>query len=177
MIKPTYIMIHHSAVSYDKNPDQFVANNNYHKSMWNFKSSLGFYLGYNYEISKVGVVRQARKDGERTAAAYQENMNDGRCIHVCLDGHFDNEKPTPEQIFALRDLLRRLVKEHGINKDNIVFHNKYAPKTCPGKNIDITFIKSLVSPNAVKEEVHPVFNKKEDLIKILRDALELAQKL
>ena len=170
-------MIHHSAVSYDKNPDQFEANNNYHKTLWNFKSSLGFYLGYNYEISKAGLVRQARKDGEQTAAAYQDSMNDGRCIHICLDGHLDNEKPTDHQIFALRDLLRKIVKEHGINKDNIIFHNKVANKSCPGANMDLTFIKSLVSPNAVPEANYPAFNAKDELIKTLRIALELAQKL
>ena len=136
---------------------------------------MGFYLGYNYEISKAGKVRQARADGETTAAAYQENMNDGRCIHICLDGHFDNEKPMPAQIFALRDLLRRLVKEYSINKDNIVFHSAYAPKTCPGTNIDLTFVKSLVSPNAVPEAIRPTFDGKDRLITIIREALELAQ--
>lgn len=104
-------MIHHSAVSHDRNPDQFDANNKYHKAQWNFKSSLGFYLGYNYEIARSGLKRQARQDGERTAACYQNNMNSGQCIHVCLDGNFDIEKPEPEQIYALRDLLRALVKK------------------------------------------------------------------
>ena len=142
MEKVKYLMIHHSAVSYDKNKDQFKANNNYHNGLWNFKSSLGFYLGYNYEIAKNGRVRQARKDGEQTAACYQENMNNGRCIHICLDGNFDNEKPQPAQIFALRDLMRRLVKEHSIDK--IVFHNEYANKSCPGSNMEKGFIESLV---------------------------------
>jgi len=177
MLQPKFIMIHHSAVSYDKNPDQFGANNRYHKAQWNFKSSLGHYLGYNYEIAKNGKVRQARVDGERTAACYQANMNDGRCIHICLDGNFDNEKTMPAQIFALRDLLRRLVKKHRINKDNIVFHNQFAPKTCPGRNMDLVFIKSLVSPNAIKEATGPGANTKDELIQLLKQTLKIAQKL
>jgi hypothetical protein len=100
-------MIHHSAVSRFKNSDQFNANNNYHKRLWNFRSSLGFYLGYNYEINANGFVREARKAGERTAACYQKNNNDGRTIHVCLDGNFDIERPAPNQIYALRDLMRK----------------------------------------------------------------------
>jgi N-acetylmuramoyl-L-alanine amidase len=153
MQTPKFIMIHHSAVSYERNPDQFEANNSYHKEQWNFKSSLGFYLGYNYEIAKLGKVRLARKDGEETAACYQGNMNDGRCIHICLDGNFDIEKPMPVQIYALRDLLKALVKKYGINKNNIVFHNQYAPKSCPGKNMDLVFVRSMVSSNAIKEAV------------------------
>lgn len=141
-----YIMIHHTAVSYSKNADQFDANNNYHKNLWSFKSSLGFYLGYNYEIAANGRVRQARKDGERTAACYQKDMNDGRAIHIALDGNFDIENPKPEQIFALRDLLKKLVSLYKIEKENIVPHKEFAPKSCPGKNIDMDFIKSLAFP-------------------------------
>lgn len=150
MQKPKFIMIHHSAVSYGKNADQFKANNNYHKTQWNLKSSLGYYLGYNYEIAKSGLKRQARQDGERTAACYQNDMNSGQCIHICLDGNFDIEKPTPAQIYALRDLLKALVKKYGISKDNIVFHAQFASKTCPGKNMDIMFVRSLVSMNNLK---------------------------
>jgi hypothetical protein len=152
---PKYIMIHHSAVSHSKNPDQFEANNNYHKSLWNFKSSLGFFLGYNYEISKGGILRQARSDGEQTAACYQSwayesliprytgPMNDGRCIHICLDGHFDNEKPTPEQIYVLRDLLKKKIEAYGISEKHIYFHRHFAKKTCPGLNMDIDYIRVL----------------------------------
>ncbi len=149
---PSYIQIHHSAVSYDKNADQFDANNKYHQAQWNFKSSLGFYLGYNYEISKKGKVRQARQDGEETAACYQNGMNDGRCIHICLDGNFDSEKATPEQIYALRDLLKKLVEKYKIVKENIVFHRDYATKTCPGVNLDKIFVQSLAYPVVVDEK-------------------------
>lgn len=151
MQKPKFIMIHHSAVSYDKNADQFEANNKYHQAEWNFKSTMGFYLGYNYEIAKSGLKRQARQDGEQTAACYQGDMNNGQCIHICLDGNFDIEKPAPPQIFALRDLLKTLVKKYGIDKNNIVFHNQYAPKTCPGKNMDINFVRSLAGMNNLKK--------------------------
>ena len=145
-------MLHHSAVSYDKNADQFDANNKYHKAQWNFKSSMGFYLGYHYEISKKGKIRQARQDGEESAACYQSGMNDGRCIHICLDGSFDSEKPTPEQIYALRDLLKKLVEKYKIVKDNIVFHREYAPKTCPGLNVEKGFIQSLAFPTVINEQ-------------------------
>lgn len=144
-MKPSYIMVHHSAVSYTRNPDQFKANNDYHKALWNFKSSLGFFLGYNYEISKIGKLRQARKDGEQTAACYQKNMNNGQCLHVCLDGNFDIEKPTPAQIYALRDFIKSKCKEYGIPAKNIVFHRNYAKKTCPGMNVDQEWVRGLLN--------------------------------
>lgn len=148
-------MVHHSAVSHEKNADQFKANNAYHKAKWNFKSSLGFFLGYNYEISKGGKVTKAREEGEGTAAAYQSwvyrgvvpryvgPLNDGRCVHICIDGNFDIEKPSPTQIFALRDLLKEIVKRQGIPSGNIYFHRNVANKTCPGAYMELNYIRSL----------------------------------
>lgn len=170
-------MLHHTAVSYEKNSDQFVANNNYHKAQWNFKSSIGFYLGYNYEIAKNGKIYKARKEGETTAACYQANMNNGCCIHVALDGNFDIEKPMPAQIYALRDLMKKLVKDFNIKKENIVFHNTYAPKSCPGINLDLNFIKSMVFPEVINEIIHPVIGIKEQIINLVQELLALARKL
>lgn len=175
MQTPKFIMIHHSAVSCDKNADQFEANNNYHREQWNFKSSLGFYLGYNYEVAKNGKVRQARQDGEQTAACTQENMNDGRCLHICLDGDFDNEKPQPAQIFALRDLMRGLCDKYKIVKEGIVFHRDYAPKSCPGKNVDLAFVRSLIEMQS--GSVGPAINKKEEVINLLNKAIEAVKAL
>ncbi len=136
-------MIHHTAVSYTKNSDQFKATNLYHQKKWGSKSSLGYYNGYHYEIAANGRIRQARQDGEPAVACYQQKMNDGRCLHICLDGNFDSEKPKPRQIYALRDLLKGLVKKYSILKDNIVFHRDFAKKSCPGTNLDHNFIASL----------------------------------
>jgi len=186
MKTPTLIQIHHTAVSYDKNPDQFIANNNYHKSTnaqyaktWSaYKSSLGYYLGYNYEIAKNGKLYKAREDGETTAACYQKNMNDGRCIHIALDGNFDIEKPNPPQIYALRDLLQKLVLKYAIKRDNIVFHNMYANKSCPGGNLDLEFVRDLAGnaalPDVKKKDQE---NKKEKLTKLLEEVLKLIKEL
>lgn len=137
-------MIHHTATSYKFNPDQFEANNSYHKNKWNFKSSLGFYLGYNYEISSNGFRCQARKDGEVTAACYQKNMNDGRCVHIALDGNFDIEKPTNFEIYALRDLLKLLSTRYNIPSNQLFFHKQFSQTACPGKYMDLKFIRRLI---------------------------------
>ena len=136
-------MIHHSGVSWQKNPNQFIANNSYHKKKWNFKSSLGFYLGYHYEINKDGLVRQARACGEAAAACYQKSMNDGRAIHICLDGNFEIELPAPQEIYALRDLLKKLCSKYPIPIENIFFHKQFSSTSCPGRNMDLSFIRGL----------------------------------
>ena len=145
-MKPSCIMIHHTAVSYEKNPDQFKATDAFHKKKWNARSSLGHYAGYHYEIAKNGRLTQARRDGEVSVACYQDYMNDGHCLHICLDGNFDRESPSPEQVYALRDLLRLLCERYSIDEDNIRFHREYARKTCPGAKVDPGFIKSLIKP-------------------------------
>jgi len=143
-----YLIMHHSAVSYSRNFDQWVANNNYHRKKWNFKSSLGYYLGYNYEISKYGKVRQARRDGEITAACYQQGMNSGKAIHIELDGNFDIELPTQRQTEALTKLLLSLKKKY---PDAIIkYHRDFAfYKSCPGKLIHDNWAKNLITNNMI----------------------------
>jgi len=145
MKKPNLIMIHHTGVSYQLNKNQFSANNAYHKRKWGVQSSLGYYLGYTYEISRDGFVMQARADGERTVACYQKQMNNGQCLHIALDGNFEIEKPYPNEIYALRDKLRQFSKSYNIKKENIFFHNQFSNTKCPGKNMDLNFIRSLIA--------------------------------
>jgi len=174
MTKPTYILIHHSAVL-NSNVEQLGGINNYHKDKWNFKSSLGSYIGYNYLIEFNGKVNQTRANGETTAACYQKGMNDGRCIHICLTGNLDVNKPKDPQVFALRDLLKKLTKEFDISKDNIVFHKDYSSTVCPGKYMNLDFVRGLVGeakPKKVK-----ITTTKGQLTKIRNLLDELINKL
>lgn len=149
----TKIAVHNTAVSYLKNPDQWEATNNYHKKKFkpyeknwaDYKSSLGFYNGYNFEISMLGKTRQARKIGETTAAIYQQGLNGGIAVHVVLDGRFDIELPTRKQEEALKDLLIKLLLL--CRNAEIVYHRDFAIKTCPGKLIKDNWAKNLISNN------------------------------
>lgn len=142
MSKIQFIFIHHSAVSYGKNPDQWKATDNYHKAKgWGGG-------GYNYEVAKNGSIHQFRPDGTPTAAQYQENMNDGRALSICLDGNFDIELPTEQQKLAVATWLKDKMERYNIPKGNVFCHRKVAPKSCPGKllpdNIYSYFIKEEV---------------------------------
>lgn len=163
MKTPQYIFIHHTAVSWQKNPDQWKATNEYHKNknwgtaakpLWTPISSLGFYGGYNYEVAANGSVHQFRKDGEVTVAQYQKDMNDGRAISICLDGEFDSELPTEEQKKAVAELLQIKMKAYNIPITNVFCHRHVAPKTCPGSKLpdDIYHYFVPMNPNPLPSD-------------------------
>ena len=143
-MKITTIVLHHSAVSYEKNPNQFEANNRVHKK-WGVKSSLGYWLGYNYEISMDGITRQARREGERTVACWQQGMNNGKAIHICLDGNFSIQAPTLQQEKSLTKLLKELKLKYP--DAEILHHKNIANTQCPGNFIPKSWHKDLPIKN------------------------------
>jgi N-acetyl-anhydromuramyl-L-alanine amidase AmpD len=136
--KPKNLIIHHSASLNSGNADQFKAIDNYHRS----KGYGG--CGYHYVIIPSGRIYGARAEDKVGAHCYQKGMN-ALSIGICLTGNFDVEKPTDKQIFALRDLMKGLTKKYSISKNNIWFHRDFAPKTCPGRNVDRGFVRNLVA--------------------------------
>jgi len=147
MKTPKYIFIHHTAVSYQKNPDQWKATDAYHKGKgWGGG-------GYNYEMAKDGSIHQFRKDGTETAAQYQDNMNDGRAISICLDGNFDIEDPDMNQKKAMKKFLEEKMKAYGILKENIFCHRKVAHyKSCPGTRLPEKIADYFLNPKDMPEE-------------------------
>ena len=141
---PKYIIVHHTAVSYDKNQDQFHATNRYHQSKDFPRSSIGYYVGYHYEIAKDGTLYQARDDNEAGAHTSQQSMNYSS-IGIALDGDFDKEDPTDKQIETLKNLLRDKMSKMNIDASHVVPHRKFAPKTCWGSRLPddiLGYIKS-----------------------------------
>lgn len=128
------IIIHNTAVSHAVNPDQWNQTNTYHEQMFNFKSCLGFYVGYTYEIAANGTVRQARSEGEETAAVLGQNR---QSISICLDGNFDLEMPTLLQAQALQKLMAGIMIRWNLTAHKIFPHRGFCGtppyKTCFGK--------------------------------------------
>lgn len=158
--KIKYICVHHTAVSYSKNPDQFKATNEFHKQQWNMKSSLGLYGGYNYEIAKEGKVGQFRKDGEETIGAVGHNFD---TIHIALDGNYDIELPTEKQKESLKKLLSEKMKEYSIPLSNIVPHRKWASKSCFGNLLSDTWASDLVASNSLTAQLDNVVKQLIDI--------------
>lgn len=195
-MKPRYIIIHASGVSYADNPDQAVATNTYHKKLYNFKSKLGFYGGYNIEIAKLGRVTVFREDGEPTAAAIGRNSDS---IHICLDGNFDVEMPTDNQISALKTILLEKMEKWSIPAQNIKLHRYFATisvrdgkfvkntspyktwddclpyKTCAGGLLPDNWGELLVAPLpsvVAAEDVTKAISILERIIQLLKNYLE-----
>lgn len=174
--KINWVVLHHSGTSNQVKSKQLKAINKYHKSLWNFKSSLGYYIGYHYFINRKGKVTQTRADSDIGAHCYHHKMN-YNSLGICLQGNFDIEKPEPKQIYALRDLLRRLVRQNSLNKNKIVFHNQYSNTACPGKNLDLNFIRSLVSKNVIPDIENEKENHKARVLRILRKLEKLIRQI
>jgi len=83
-----------------------------HKQRWNFKSSLGYYGGYNFYIESNGKYTQFRAVGEETAAQIGYNFN---TVSICMAGNFLEkngvkvEQPTQAQIETQKKIIRALI--------------------------------------------------------------------
>lgn len=131
---PTHIIVHHTAVSYTKNPQQFNATNNHHKGQGFARSSKGLYVGYHAMVEMNGDVRIARADTELGQHTYQENMN-VRSLGICFTGNFDMEEPTIEQCRAALQWITGKQEAYQIPDSKVVPHRHFAPKSCWGNKL------------------------------------------
>lgn len=132
--KPIVVITHHTGGT-DAHPLADSSNatvmdvDAWHKARWpNFKSSMGYWVGYHYFISKNGVITQTREHSEEGAHVIGMNT---KSIGVCFAGNFDLTVPTKEQMSAWYKLYGNLLQEY---PDIPTYpHRKYATKTCHGR--------------------------------------------
>ncbi len=163
--KPEYICIHHTGISNEKNQDQLRTMNSLHQILFETKSNSGSSVAWNYLINRQGRAHSCREDGERTMAAYQKEMNSGKCIHIALEGNFDIEYPTQAQFEKLKKLITDKCVAYKIPLINVILHKSLAPtKSCPGNNLSLVQILSLVGGITVKDakRIDKANNIKED---------------
>lgn len=143
---PKKIIIHHlggsdNAPLADTSHHTFDMVNADHKVKWDFKSSLGHYIGYHYFIDKNGAVTQGRADTDEGAHTRGQNTSS---LGIALAGNFDVTLPTVQQERALRELLTKKIAEHKLSAKDIVPHRTYANKSCFGKLLNDTWASELV---------------------------------
>ena len=56
-------------------------------------------------------------------------------ILVTLEGNFENEQPSPEQMMATEELVVWLAKKYKVTADKIAAHKDFAKTACPGKSL------------------------------------------
>jgi hypothetical protein len=105
------------------------------------KYKANIFLGdipYHFFIDDSGQVAEGR---ELRFAAYSNTVYltpIAQHITIVLEGDFETEEPTKEQMASLIDLLESLAKKHKIKLANVTNHKSVvAPggTTCPGKNL------------------------------------------
>ena len=122
------LIVHHSDSPHRGNTIEDI-----HK--WHLKAGFDG-CGYHYVILEDGQVQKGRPnfwDG-----SHAKGYNDTH-LGICLMGvdYF-----TPEQFYALKDLINSLILEFKISIENILGHYQVSNKTCP--NFDV---KQWISEN------------------------------
>lgn len=149
--KPQELIIHHTGGT-DAQPLADSSNftvkqcDELHKKRFNFKSSLGWYVGYHYYIDKFGIVTQCRADTDEGAHTVGKNITS---IGICLAGNFDATLPTTAQVDALKKLVNELAKKWKITK--VSPHRTYANKTCYGARLSDEFGQKLLVNNNIND--------------------------
>ena len=86
-----------------------------------------FYIDCHGEIAEG---RDAKFVGD-TNTAYDPSGH----LLVVLEGNFEEEKPTEQQLAALRKLLISMMKRYRIAPELIGSHKDFAETLCPGKHL------------------------------------------
>lgn len=148
IIKPEFIIVHHIGGS-DAKPLADTSSfsleqlDKEHKKRFGIKSSLGYYVAYNYYILQDGTLIQTRSDDERDMDALGYNFNS---TSICLQGNFDLTEPTEQQLDTLSKLVLSKCEEYSISYEDVIFHRYIANKTCPGVN----FTKKMLWYNIIR---------------------------
>jgi hypothetical protein len=59
-------------------------------------------------------------------------------IGVCLAGDYDKTPPDHDMLATLETLCRHLMTTYDIPVQEVTYHCRYSPKTCPGKKFPQT---------------------------------------
>lgn len=85
-------------------------------------------IGYNFYIRSDGTIYKGREI--QYAGAHCIGKNDSS-IGICLEGNFENHKPSNEQLSSLLSLTVNLSKEYNVSK--VSPHRDNYATVCPGK--------------------------------------------
>jgi len=165
-------VLHHTG-GFISDPDISTQNltvkniNSAHKDRWNFKSSLGWYVGYNFYIEIDGKLTQTRAIGEETIAVKGYNFK-GLAISIGLAGNFTQNVDTPtfEQKQTLLNLMDKLPQ---VNSWDIVPHRTLQTTECFGYSLPDNWARNLYLTNRIKKLTF--------LIRLLTKVLDLMRRV
>ena len=117
-----YIVIHHMASTAKETVEQ-IHNFHINNNGW-----AG--IGYHFYIRKDGTIYKGRD--EKYAGAHCVDYN-SISLGICLEGNFEIEQPTDNQLKSLSELLQHLKQKYG--NVQVVGHRDLNATACPGKNL------------------------------------------
>jgi len=140
-----YVVIHHSA-STRGSAQSF---DQYHREVRRWQG-----LGYHFVIGNGAdqgdgiVIAGPRWYAQEAGAHANSSEYNEHGIGVCLVGNFEEKPPTPAQLTALHELVRKLCDRHQIGLINVVGHNairRGGTTACPGKLFPFSEFKNALS--------------------------------
>jgi N-acetylmuramoyl-L-alanine amidase len=142
--KAEYMTVHHTAVHAKPALQTAVKLRAFQQQMqngyWIDTPSLRkhIFLGdipYHYYISVQGDVAEGRELEFAAFSNTQYRTPIVNHITVTLEGNFQTQKPSAEQISSLTELLTTLAKKHSVPLNHISYHAAVAQTDCPGHNL------------------------------------------
>ena len=155
---PKSIIIHHTASNRESTTLENI--NEWHKERWpDFKSVLGYWIGYHFVILGDGQViqtRQETEEGAHTLGGWNQ-----KSIGICLTGSFNDWEVAEAQKNALQGILVRLATRYDIPKSQIYSHRELWATACPGDNLQ-RWIEQYRKPQfSVQEQIQAIMEKIE----------------
>jgi len=124
------IVVHHSAID-GFGPVDYA--------LWHLKRGWPG-IGYHYVIDKDGKVD---KTNELSTISYHVKGHNTASVGISLSGNLSKHKPTKAQIDSLIKLIKELKNELP-NKLFVKGHRELSSTQCPGKFVDMDFLRKLV---------------------------------
>ncbi len=125
--EPTKLVYHHTAIN-NISPEDI---NKLHKN----KGWKG--IGYHYYIRKDGTIYKGREDDAEGSHVKGYNKES---IGICVEGNFEEEYLSDEQIESLKKLSLYICLKYNIK--DILPHKELGKTLCPGKNFPLEEIKN-----------------------------------
>ncbi|MGL5380415.1 N-acetylmuramoyl-L-alanine amidase [Clostridium sp.] len=136
--KPKEIIYHHSASS-EWSPEEI---HDFHKE----KGWSG--IGYQFYIRKDGTIYRGRP--EKAEGAHTKGKNK-ESIGICLEGNFEEERLSIEQVESLYELSVYISLKYDIG--DIVGHREEGSTLCPGENFPVKSLRDKVIKEIEKFDV------------------------
>lgn len=106
-------------------------------------------IAYHYVVDRGGNVYEGRDEG--TVGSTFTNYDPTGHFLALLDGNFEAQQPTKEQLDGLAKLLAWASQRHGLPVDTLSGHRDHAATACPGK-----YVYASVKDGSIRRAVQDV---------------------